>query len=144
MKLSAIIEAWKIDTQIDDLNIDKESVRISSLHAKYLEWLSGERSSSRALQIKKNQTIKDLRDYYLGVSSQEKLADLDRLPFAERVLKNEVMTFIDSDQLMIELNSRISAQDEKVEVLLEIMKSLNQRNFHLNNATNWRKLMLGG
>lgn len=144
MRLSDIIEAWKLDTVIDDLNIDAESTKISKLHAKYIEWLSNERGTLRGMQIRRNHLIKDLRDYYLGLTTEEKLAEMGRTPFAERVLKNEVSTFIESDQLMLDLNSRMSAQEEKVEVLIEIMKSINQRNFHLSNATNWRRLMLGG
>lgn len=143
MKLPEIIESWKNDAKIDDLNIDTESAKISSLHAKYIDWLSMERGALRGLKIQRSHLIRKLRDYYLGLSTQEQLKDMGRIPFAERVLKNEVMSFIDSDEMMIDLDTKISLQEEKVDVLFEIMKSINGRNYHLKNYIDWKKLMLG-
>jgi len=144
MKLSQIIDAWKEDSKIDDLNIDNESVKIISLHAKYIEWLSNSRGTLRGFHIQRNHLTKKLRDYYLGVSTQEQLEELKRDPHGERILKNELMMFVESDELMIDLNTKLTIQEEKVETLTEIMKSINSRNYILKNYIDWKRLMLGG
>jgi len=144
MKLSQIIDAWKEDSKIDDLNIDNESVKIISLHAKYVEWLSDARGALRGFHIQRSHLTKKLRDYYLGISTQDQLKELNREPYAERILKNELMMFVESDELMIELNTKITIQEEKVETLTEIMKAINSRNYILKNYIDWKRLMLGG
>lgn len=144
MKITEIIESWKSDAKIDDLNIDIESSRIPSLHAKYVEWLSTERSIMRSVEIQRRNLIRKLRDFYLGVLSQEELAELNRDPFPQRILKNEVMTYVESDATLIALDTKLTLQQEKVDVLQDILKSIHSRNFTLKTTIDWRRLMLGG
>lgn len=144
MKITEIIEAWKADSKVDDLNIDLECSRIPNLHSKYVEWLSTERSTLRGLQIQRRNLIRKLREYYLGTSTQEELEELKRDPYPQRILKNEVMTFVDADNSIIAIDSKIAVQEEKVEVLIEIVKSINGRNFNFKNIIDWRRITLGG
>ena len=53
MKLEEIYEMWEQDAKYDDLSLDKESLNISSLHAKYNRLLSETRSQLRSAMIKK-------------------------------------------------------------------------------------------
>lgn len=144
MKLSDIIDSWKKDAPIDDLNLDLEAARIPTLHSKYITLLSEARSRLRGLVIERKNVIRKLRDYYLGSSSQEELEEMGREPYLHRVLKNEVMTYIEADALLIDMDTKISVQEEKVEVLTEIMKAINNRNFAIKSMIEWKRLMVGG
>lgn len=144
MKIDDIISEWKIDSKIDDLNIDQESTKVAKIHAKYMEWLSNERSILRALDLQRRSKYKALREYYLGTATQEQLQELKRTPYLQRILKNEVVGYIESDDILLTLDAKISSQQEKVDVLTEIIKAINNRNFLLKNAIDWRRLTLGG
>jgi len=144
MKLQEINATWTADGKFDDLNIDLEICRISSLHAKYIEWLGIERGTLRALSIQRKRIDRKLRDYYLGISTDDELKEFNRKPYPERILKNEVHTFVSADDLIIDIDSKMAMIEVKIMTLEDIMKQIHQRNYQFTNIITWRKLMLGG
>ena len=48
--------------------------------------------------------------------------------------------YIDADNDMIKMNSKIAMQEEVVGVCEEILKSVNNRGFQIKNAIEWRRL----
>lgn len=144
MDIEQILEEWRKDAKIDDLNVDLESSKVPNLHSKYITMLSEERSRLRLLQVQRRDLLRMLREYYLGTLSQEELNKLGRTPYLGKVLKNEVMVFVDSDSSLIKFDLKIAKSQEKVEVLLEIMKSISNRNFSLKTITDWKRMMVGG
>ncbi|NBR24727.1 MAG: hypothetical protein EBU08_13340 [Micrococcales bacterium] len=143
MKLTDIISSWTNDSAVDDLNLDLEGAKISKLHSKYIALLSSERSNLRSLNLKRRKLLRMLREYYTGASTQEDLEEMNRNAFPQRILKTEVGTYIEGDDLLLELDTKIALQEEKMEVLMEIMKSINGRNFVIKSMIDWKKLMLG-
>ena len=144
MTIDELIEMWKVDSKVDDLNVDLEGAGVPKLHSKYIQLLSEARRGLTDLQFRKRVLFRNLREYYLGTASQELLAEMKRTPFLHRVLKNEVMTYIDSDEEYFTLEYKIAARQERVDVLSEIMKSINSRNYSLTIIKDWKRLMLGG
>ena len=144
MKIDEILNEWKKDTELDDLNLDKESVRIPNLHAKYITLLSDDRRLIRGYQSQKKQIISKLRNYYSGSATQEELTDLGREQFLGKTLKNEIMINVELDELIISIDAKISLLEVKVLALEEIMKSINSRGYQIKNAIDWRRLTFGG
>lgn len=144
MTLEEIINEWTVDSKVDDLNVDLEGAKVSKLHSKYVRLLSENRSLLRGYQINRRILERNLREYYLGTASQELLQELGRTPYLQRVLKNEVMLFVEADDSLIKIDIKIAKQQEKVDVLLEIMKSISSRNFSLKLVVDWKRLMVGG
>ena len=144
MKIDEILNEWKNDTELDDLNLDKESVRIPNLHAKYITLLSNDRRLLRGYQSQKKQIISRLRNYYSGSATQQELADLGREQFLGKTLKNEIMINVELDESIISIDAKISLLEVKVLALEEIMKSINSRGYQIKNAIDWRRLTLGG
>lgn len=144
MKLEDIYEMWEIDAKYDDLNLDKDSLHISSLHAKYNRLLSETRSLLRNAFIQKKAQYNTLREYYLGnLNNPDDLDRVKRPPFLHKVLKNEVNNYIDSDQDLIKIDTRIALLEEKVDVIVEIMKCIHKRSFDIKHAIEWRKFTQG-
>jgi hypothetical protein len=144
MKLDDIYEMWDKDAKYDDLNLDKESLNISSLHAKYNRLLSETRSQLRSAMIKKKAHYSTLRDYYLGnLNNPEDLERIGRAPFLNKVLKNEVQGYIDADGDLVRMDERIALLEEKVEVIVEIMKCIHKRGYDIKSAIEWRKFTNG-
>lgn len=144
MKLEDIYAMWEADCKYDDLNLDKDSLNISSLHAKYNRLLSETRSQLRSAVIRKKAHYSTLRDYYLGnLNNPEDLERIGRQPFLSKVLKNEVQTYIDSDGDLVRMDERIAVLEEKVEVIVEIMKCIHKRGYDIKSAIEWRKFTNG-
>lgn len=141
MKIEQIIEQWTADSKIDNTELDLESLKIPSLHSKYLRILSEERSRLKALKIQQKELYRDLADYYRGdLNDPEELERLGKEPWPRTVMKTEIGSFVDADETMIKLTTRIMIQEEAVEVAAEILKSINGRGFLLNTAVNYRKM----
>jgi hypothetical protein len=144
MKLDELYAMWDQDSKYDDLNLDKESLNISSLHAKYNRLLSETRSQLRAAMIRKKAHFSTLRDYYLGnLNNPEDLERIGRQPFLNKVLKNEVQGYIDADGDLVRMDERIAVLEEKVEVIVEIMKCIHKRGYDIKSAIEWRKFTNG-
>jgi hypothetical protein len=53
MNLEQIIEEWRKDALFDDTELDNESLKVPSLHNKYLKLLSQARLTLRKLKIER-------------------------------------------------------------------------------------------
>jgi len=134
------MDLWSEDVKMDNVDLDTESLKIPNLHAKWLNILTKERQKLRRLTIKKQQLSKTLAEYYRGeLNNPEELAEIKREPYLKTVLKSEIHTYVDTDSDMIELNLRVSYQQEVVDVVEEIMKAINGRQWNIRNAIEWRK-----
>ena len=141
MKVDEIIESWKQDSVIDDVDLDREALKIPNLHAKYLKLLFEERVKLRSLNGKRKELKRTLGEYYRGdLNNPEDLEEIKREPWGKTVLKNELNDYIDGDGEMVNLNTKIGYYEEVVSVLEEILKALNNRNFQIKNAIDWRRL----
>ena len=140
MNIENIMDLWSEDVKMDNVDLDTESLKIPNLHAKWLNILTKERQKLRRLTIKKQQLSKTLAEYYRGeLNNPEELAEIKREPYLKTVLKSEIHTYVDTDSDMIELNLRMSYQQEVVDVVEEIMKAINGRQWNIRNAIEWRK-----
>lgn len=141
MKLEQIIEEWRKDAQFDDSKLGVESLNIPTLHNKYLKILSQARLTLRKLKIERKHSYKVLREYYLGnLNNPDDLKEIKREPWVQKVMKNDVKDYVDTDEDMIEIDTKIEYIEEKIEVLTEIMRMINSRGYQIKNAIEWRSL----
>ena len=59
------------------------------------------------------------------------------------ILKAELPMYLDGDQDMIDLSLKIGLQQEKVDLLESIIKSLINRGFQIKAAIDWHKFTMG-
>jgi len=143
MKIEDIVSEWDKDSKIDETELGTEAAKIPKLHNKYLKFFMGERIVLFKMKAKNKKIRKDLLEYYLGELDRDELATLGREQFYKKLLKNEVETYIESDDLYIESNLEVAMQQEKVDYLEAIIKSLNNRNFQIKSAIDWYKFTSG-
>jgi hypothetical protein len=84
-----------------------------------------------------------LTEYYLGEMDQEELEEFGRDQFYKKLLKNEIDTYIESDDMWIDINLKVALQQEKVNYLDSIIKSINNRGFQIKNAIDWLRFTNG-
>ena len=143
MTLDQIMEEWRIDAPVDSTELGGASLKIPELHSKYLKIYFDERRKLKACEFQSKELSLKKYEYYNGKMSQEELDELNWEPFMKRLMKNEIDMYLDSDKDIIHNNVRIVNQKEKLAFLEEVIKNLNQRNFQIKNAIEWKKFTNG-
>ena len=143
MNIERIKEMVETDLKIDGTELGDESIRIPQLHSKYLNIYHDESLILRKLDVDLKILQKQTWEYYNGKMSQQELATLGWEPFGHRILKQDLDIYLESDTDIIKHGSKIDLQKAKVEYLDSILKGINNRNWVIRNAIEWRKFMSG-
>ena len=132
-------DLWTEDCNWKDDLLDEELLKIPQLHTKYYKIFSRE----RLLLVKLKNDLKiltsDKWEYYLGDMAREDLEERGWEPFLKKVLKADIPRYIEADRDIIDLNIKISYQQEKVDFLDSCIKSLTARGYNIKGAIEWRK-----
>jgi len=141
LKIEQVIEMWQQDAKIDDVELDTEALNVPVLHGKYLKLYYEQKLRLKRYKIQYKTLNKQLSEYYRGeLNNPEDLKSIGREPWEKHVLKADVQQYIEGDQEMIDLVTRMVYQEQVVSLLEDIMKSINNRGFQIKNAIDWRKL----
>lgn len=146
LQLDEIIEMWKKDSVIDEMNLDEASLKSANLHSKYLEMIS-----IYKLQLKKREAdfkvlLKNKWLWYNGKMSKDQIDDLgweyDALN-GLKVMKGDMDYYYDSDPHIQEAQAKIEYIKTIIETLKEIMDNIKWRHQSIKNAIEWRKFTSG-
>ena len=143
MKLEAIYEEWKKDSDIDKTELGDASITIPKLHHKYFQVYTSEK-----LLLKKYEAeMKTLKlakyEFYTQGPSRESQEKGWEMPARGMILKQEMPIYMEGDKDIIELSLKIGYQQEKIELLESIIKSLTNRGFQIKAAIDWYKFTMG-
>ena len=143
MKMDELRDHAARDMTFDGTELDRESLRVPQLHNKYLNFLMDERLTSKALQHEYDKLRRTKWEYYTGKMSHEQLRELGWQPFALRILKQDVELYMNSDTDLLAIRAKIEVQNEKVEYLESLIKSIMNRHWAIRSAIDWRKFTNG-
>ena len=132
-----------VDLNINQTDLDKESLRTPQLHSKYLNCLSDEKLILSKLDgeyrvIKKYKWL-----YYTGKLSQEELEQFEWQPFQLSVLKTDIDKFMDADEDIQKIYSRMQYRKTVVDYLDSIIKIISNRQWNIRAAIDWLKFTNG-
>ena len=65
-------------------------------------------------------------------------------PFDLKVLKTDLQMFINSDEEVIELQSKINYYENILKYIDGVIKSIDNRGWDIRNAQDWKKFIAGG
>jgi hypothetical protein len=143
MKLEEIQQLWEKDCDIDRAELGEESLKIAQLHSKYFKYYSQERLLLKKLEFEFKSLYKTKFEYYNGTLSHDEMKENGWDPFSLKVLKSDLHIYIDGDTDIHNAQLKIEYQKEKIQLLENIIKALNNRNFQIKNAIDWAKFMNG-
>lgn len=143
MTLDEIRKEIERDTKIDPLELDLESLKIPQLHGKYLNFLLDERLALSQIQADSATVLRTKWEYYTGKMSREEMEAKGWEPFTLKILRQDLDLYIDSDTDVIRSRQKVLYQREKIALLEEIVKELNNRHWKIRNAVDWRKFCNG-
>ena len=138
MKISEIQQMIVEDSQVDMSNLAEESVRVISLHAKYLGLWQDEKTTLLIYDEMYKKKKKDKLEYYLGRSEDE---IYEKSPLHLKIPRQDLDYYLDSDPELSELRIAVAKTQNKVDLLKAFIEhNLNQRSHHFRNAVhflNW-------
>ena len=146
MTLDEIKLEWEKDCEIDDIELDKSSLEIPKLHAKYQDLLSSKILVMKQYQYKYDTLLKNKWLWYNGKMSQEQIKELgweDDPLDGLKIMKNDLQLFYNSDKDIQELNAKIEYLKVTIEYLKECMQNITWRHQTIKNTIDWRKFMAG-
>jgi hypothetical protein len=143
MKLEEIYTEWDKDSDIDTTDLGTESIKIPKLHNKYYKLYTSEKLLLRKYEAEmKSLKLVKYEFYTQGPSAETK--DLGwEMPSRGMILKQEMPMYMEGDREIIALSLKIGLQQEKVELLESIIKSLVNRGFQIKSAIDWHKFTMG-
>lgn len=143
MKIDEIYEQWEQDSKINPSDLSMESIKISELHHKYFKIFTNERLILRKHEMDLKILKKEKFDFFTFGPTKETQEKGWTLPPSGKILKSDVQFYIDSDKDIIALTMKVGIQNEKIELLDSIIKSLNSRSFNIKNAIEYMKFQAG-
>ena len=143
MKLEDIQELWHRDSAIDYTELGTESIRIPQIHDKYLKIFTDERIRLKGVEFELSKMIRTKTEYYSGKMSQEELELHGWEQYLGRLLKNEIVKYIESDDDVIKLKQQLVVLQEKINYLDSVIRMINNRGFQIKNALDWLKFSHG-
>lgn len=147
LDLENILEMWKNDCQISEFNLDDESRKTPSLHAKYLELHSITKLKLKRAELDQKTLLKDKWLYYNGKMSSEEIEskgwEFD--PFnGLKVLKGDMDHYYDADVDIQQSEERITYFKTVLDTLEEIVNNLKWRHSTIKNMIDFRRWESGG
>jgi hypothetical protein len=140
MKIDDIKALLEKDRKIDHTQLDTESLRIPEQAVKYQQMAHDEALRLRFLEKEYNVAKYNRWMYYTGKADPEVY---NKEPFDHKVLKSDINIFLDSDLILNEIQDRITAQTEKLKLVVEAGKVMQNKSFNIKNALEHQKFMGG-
>lgn len=145
MTLEEIASEWIEDSgSFDPTDLTEESIKSIRWHAKYADYRSREAKALKNLRAS-YQKLRAEKEEFLQNPTQELIKERGwKVPPRGRILKSDLTTYLNSDADLVKMELAIGVQEEKIELLKEILKQLNQRSYTIRNILDDRKYMNGG
>lgn len=147
LTLEQILEEWKKDCQIDDVELDKSSRETPKLHAKYVELLSTAKLQKHRKEMEFKKLLKDKFMWYNGKMDKEKMDDLgwqyDPFDGLTKPMKSDMDYFYESDPQIQTLQTQIEYWKTVIDTLSEIVSNITWRHQTISNMIKWRQFTSG-
>jgi hypothetical protein len=143
MKIEEIFEHWEKDSQIDKTELGDAALNIPKLHHKYFQLLVNEKMQLRKLEAEFKRLKLDKYEFYTQGPNEDTKDKGWKLPPKGMILKGDIPMYMEADEDIINISLKIGLQQEKVELLDSIIKTIINRNFVIRNAIDWQKFTMG-
>ena len=124
----------------EESHMDTSSLSIPELHAKYLSLIYDERLALDYFKVEYKVLKRDKWLYYTGKADPQVY---EEKPFNLNILKADVDKFLDADTDLNAVYLKVKAQEEKLNLITEIVKSVMGHSFNVGNAIKWKKFLNG-
>ena len=146
MTLDELKQEWKSDCEIDDIELDKSSLDLPRLHAKYSEYLTDAVVAHKNLNLRYSMLLKDKWLWFNGKMDEDRIKELGWSddPFdGLKIMKNDMQIFFNADKDLQKLNAQTEYLKIQIDFLKRCMENITWRHQTIKNTIDWRKFMAG-
>lgn len=143
MKIEELFEQWEQDSKIDKTELGDAALNIPKLHHKYFQLLVNEKMQLRKLEAEFKRLKLDKYEFFTQGPNEDTKDKGWKLPPKGMILKGDIPMYMEADEDIINISLKIGLQQEKVELLDSIIKTIINRNFVIRNAIDWQKFTMG-
>ena len=144
MNIEEIQQMWDKDSIIVDNHLGEASTETAKVHSKYIKLMVGVKLKLTKARGDYNILRKNKFRYYRGELSREELVELGWQQYQLiKPLKNEMDEFLQGDQDLITLNTRIEYLETMGYLLEGILGQIKARDWQLKNGIEWKKFLAG-
>ena len=147
LNIETILENWKKDSEIDEVNLDEASRQTAKLHGKYLEMFTTSKLLLKRSELQQKTLLKDKWLYFSGKMDKSEM-DLRGWPYDPfnglKVMKSDMEYFFNSDPELQKSEEKIIYLKSLVETLEEIINNIRWRHSTIKNMIDWRRFTSGG
>jgi len=147
MQIEDLLEMWQDDCQIDELKLDDATIKIASLHSKYLGLITVTKLKRKQKDFEFKTLLKEKWMWYNGKMSKEQIDAhgwvYDPFDGLTKPLKGDMNLYYDSDTDIQKLQGQIELLKTTEETLKEIMDTIRWRHQSIANIIKWRSFEAG-
>ena len=125
---------------IDQERLDQESFKNQNIKPKWLEYRTRYDQLLIMRRSDHQRLWREKWEYYGGKADAKVYA---AKPFDIKVLKTDLQMYIQSDDDILELQSKISYYESIVKYIDGVIRSIDNRGWDIRNAQDWKKFEAG-
>lgn len=145
VNIDDLMEMWSTDSKMDETEPGRELARIPVLHSKYLRILTHHNLVVKKLQADYVRLKRVKWEYYNGdLNNPEDLEEYKLEPWSKKVLRQDIPTYIDSDNDLNTILLKKVIHQEIVDFCQSVLKELGNRTYQLNSMIKWEIYTRGG
>ena len=128
------------DLKVNDMELDRESLRTPYLYDKYLKFHTTSKAEYKNTEEEYKKMYLDKYQYYTGKADPEVYKEK---PFDLKVLKSDVNMYLDADEDLSIKRKTVEYSKTKVDYLSNVLKAIQDRSWSIKHAIDWRKFLEG-
>lgn len=143
MKIEAIMEEWEKDSDIDKTELGDAALKLAKLHHKYYRFLVNEKMILKTYEADMHSLKLDKYEFFTQGPNEETMKKSWVLPAKGLILKADIPMYMSADKEIINLSLKIGLQEEKIQALESIIRTLNSMGYNIKAAIDWQKFING-
>ena len=143
MKIEDIFSEWEEDSTIDQTELGGAALNLAKLHHKYYRMLVNEKMILRTHESNLKVLKLEKHEFFTQGPNEETQKKGWELPARGIILKADIPMYMDADKDIINLSLKIGLQNEKVQALESIIKTINAMGYNIKAAIDWQKFING-
>lgn len=137
------MEEWEKDSDIDKTELGDAALKLAKLHHKYYRFLVNEKMILKTYEADMHSLKLDKYEFFTQGPNEETMKKSWVLPAKGLILKADIPMYMSADKDIINLSLKIGLQEEKIQALESIIRTLNSMGYNIKAAIDWQKFING-
>lgn len=143
MTLDQYLTEWERDANLDVSALDEAARNVPLLHAKWWKYYTTERLRFKKIDSDYKLLYRQKWEYFLGKMDDAERERLGWEPLALKILSANVGIYIEGDAQIQDLLKKKAYIEEVLRFVEDVLKQINQRNYHIKNMIDFLRFKHG-